>query len=118
MDELEQLLDGNDTGVVETLLALRKLVIGVCPDATETVHLGWKAVSYSRGGVMKGAICGLGPLANRVNVQLNQGALLDDPSGLLEGTGKKMRHVKVSSMESVDAEALRDLVRQASALIG
>ena len=117
MNEFEQLLDGHRTEVRETLLALRELVRDTCPDATETVHLGWKALSYGRGGVMKGAICGLGLQKGRVNVQFSRGALLEDPQGLPEGTGLKMRHVKVHSMDAVDAEALRGLVQQASALV-
>ena len=117
MNEFERLPDGHSTELRETLLALRELVSDTCPDATETVHLGWKALSHGRGGVMRGAICGLGIQKVRVNAQSSRGALLEDPQGLLEGTGLKMRHVKVPSMDAVDAEALRGLVRQASALV-
>jgi hypothetical protein len=42
-----------------------------------------------------------------------QGASLDDPAGLLEGAGKRMRHVKLRLEAPVDAEALGDLVAAA-----
>lgn len=38
------------------------------------------------------------------------GAALDDPAGLLEGAGKRMRHVKLRWGRPVDATALRGLI--------
>jgi len=48
-----------------------------------------------------------------VNVGFFHGAELDDPAGLLEGTGKVMRHVKLRPDHEVDAEALRGLIEAA-----
>ena len=53
-----------------------------------------------------------------VNVGFFHGAALPDPAGLLEGTGKYMRHVKLkpdraidgSSLEALIAAAYRDIV--------
>lgn len=45
-----------------------------------------------------------------VNVGFFRGAALPDPRGLLEGTGKFMRHVKLRPGEEVDAAALRQLI--------
>jgi hypothetical protein len=48
-----------------------------------------------------------------VNVGFFHGASLEDPAGLLEGTGKRMRHVKLRSGQPVDAEALNALISAA-----
>jgi len=48
-----------------------------------------------------------------VNVGFFRGAQLADPDGLLEGTGKFMRHVKLRPGHHVDALALRKLVERA-----
>ena len=48
-----------------------------------------------------------------VNVGFFLGAQLDDSSGLLEGTGKFMRHVKLRPGQPVDAEALKVLIQSA-----
>ena len=45
-----------------------------------------------------------------VNVGFFCGAELTDPSGLLEGTGKFMRHVKLRPEGGVDATALLKLI--------
>jgi hypothetical protein len=48
-----------------------------------------------------------------VNVGFFHGALLDDPAGLLEGTGKRMRHVKLRRAQQVNAAALSELIAAA-----
>ncbi len=48
-----------------------------------------------------------------VNVGFFLGACLEDPAGLLEGTGKRMRHVKLRPGAEIDREALVALVRAA-----
>jgi hypothetical protein len=50
---------------------------------------------------------------DHVNVGFFHGAALDDPAGLLEGTGKRMRHVKLRPGRELDLAALGDLVASA-----
>ena len=50
-----------------------------------------------------------------VNVGFFHGAELPDPAGLLEGTGRFMRHVKVRPEGDVDDAALRGLIETAHA---
>lgn len=45
-----------------------------------------------------------------VNVGFFRGAELADPGGLLEGTGRFMRHVKLRPDRPVDAKALKGLI--------
>jgi len=47
---------------------------------------------------------------HHVNVGFFLGALLMDPAGLLEGTGRYGRHVKLRPAATVDAVALGDLI--------
>lgn len=47
---------------------------------------------------------------NHVNVGFFYGALLEDPAGLLEGSGKCMRHVKLNPCRRLSAAALGDLI--------
>ena len=52
---------------------------------------------------------------SHVNVGFFQGASLDDPSRLLQGTGKFMRHVKASPGALPDRASLQALIRTAYA---
>ena len=45
-----------------------------------------------------------------VNVGFFTGAMLQDPTGLLEGTGKRMRHVKLKPGRAVETDALSMLI--------
>ncbi|THD81947.1 MAG: DUF1801 domain-containing protein [Phenylobacterium sp.] len=47
------------------------------------------------------------------NIGFFQGASLDDPAGLLEGAGKRMRHVKLRWGQPVDEAALGALIAAA-----
>jgi hypothetical protein len=48
-----------------------------------------------------------------VNVGFFHGVDLDDPAGLLEGSGVRMRHAKLRPGQGIDAEALGALIMQA-----
>jgi hypothetical protein len=48
-----------------------------------------------------------------VNVGFFHGASLDDPGGLLEGSGKRMRHVKLCWGREVNVAALGELISAA-----
>jgi hypothetical protein len=48
-----------------------------------------------------------------VNVGFFRGAEIADPDGLLEGTGRFMRHVKLSPERDVDATTLERLIETA-----
>jgi hypothetical protein len=50
---------------------------------------------------------------SHVNVGFFHGAALQDPAGLLEGNGKRMRHVTLKPGAEVDSSALRALITMA-----
>jgi len=50
---------------------------------------------------------------DHVNVGFFRGAEIDDPDGLLEGTGKFMRHVKLRPGRDISATALTKLIDSA-----
>lgn len=52
---------------------------------------------------------------SHVSVGFFHGAELDDPAGLLEGTGKRMRHVKLKPGHPFNSAALGELIDAAYA---
>ena len=55
----------------------------------------------------------IGVQSSHINLGFYHGASLRDPDGLLEGSGKKLRHVKLSDVAATKAAALSALLRQA-----
>ena len=94
--------------------ALREMVFEVDPNAFETVRLGDRAATYGIGPrKMIDGYAYVLPYKKWVNLGFYQGVGLADPEGLLEGTGAKMRHVKVHSTDDVARSAVRALVEGA-----
>lgn len=78
------------------------------PDVRELLHDGMPTAC-----VEDAAFAYVNAFTAHVNVGFFQGASLKDPAGLLEGTGKRMRHVKLRWGEPVNETALRELIQAA-----
>jgi hypothetical protein len=109
---IDDLLASHSPGVRELTLRACHLVRSVLPDAHEKVHLGWKNIVFGSGPKMGDMVFAVAPLKERVNILL-AGADLDDPMGLLEGTGKAGWHVKIRSVDDLENPALFGLMEQA-----
>lgn len=75
------------------------------PDVRELLHEG-----HPTACVEDAAFGYVGAFSAHVNVGFFHGAALADPVGLLQGAGKRMRHVKVRWGEPVNDRALGDLL--------
>jgi hypothetical protein len=74
-------------------------------DVRELLHDGWPTAC-----VEDAAFAYTSVHAGHVNLGFYRGAELPDPAGLLQGTGKRMRHVKLPAGEGVDEAALEALI--------
>jgi Domain of unknown function (DU1801) len=110
---VDTFLKGYPPPVREIAVKAREVILSVMPDATEKVYPGWKVIQYGAGADMKSVFAAISPQRERVNLGLANGVDLDDPDGLLEGDGKAIRHVKLTSLEAAAAPAVKELVRGA-----
>jgi hypothetical protein len=97
---------------------VRAMVRGIVPDADEEIDAAAKMlVETFIPGTYKGAILAIVPQKNYVNIIFSKGVeLLEvDSRGLLEGTGKLARHIKIRSPEQVDDPAVRTVIEAAVA---
>lgn len=103
MDAIETLLSNYDESVQATAWALRALVVEIMPDANEIVT-GHKNISYSTdAGTMRGGMVYIAPYTATVNLGFMDGVDLPDPDSLLEGAGKRLRHIKFKTVAQVQA---------------
>ena len=115
-DLLSELPAATEPHVAPTARALREVVLAGCPDAVEVVRLGDGAASYGVGPKkMSEAHVYVMPLRDRVNLGFYHGVALPDPAGLLEGTGKRLRHVKVRSVADARRPEIAALIAAALA---
>lgn len=80
----------------ETLATVRAMVADLHPDATEQASRRERSVSWGF-GTAKNTTWYAYAMPHRAHVNLGffRGIHLPDPEGLLEGTGKVLRHVKL-----------------------
>lgn len=89
---------------------LRALVAQVAPDAREVLVARHNHIAYALSDMPSERIAYICPLREWVRLGFYYGAALDDPAGLLEGEGKRLRHVKVRTHEQAEAAALAPLL--------
>jgi len=112
----DELMAPQSVEVQALAVALRQVVRGLLPEATEIVRLGWQSASYRCGLEARDEFLAIMPKRDHVNLHLPDGVDLRDPHGLLEGSGKRVRHVKIRAMDDLRHEGLGDLIRQAQTL--
>jgi hypothetical protein len=81
------------------------------PDVVVQYDPGNGLLAFGRSMKMGDLLFALIPHAGWVNLQLADGALLPNPDGLIEGTGKRIRHIKVHTAERARSNPIRNAVR-------
>ena len=109
-----------DPHVADLTLALRDLVLEEAPDAIESLSKGYAvAIGFSfTGKPLKDGFCHIVTYPSHVNLGFNRGALLPDPHGVLEGSGKSIRHITIRSQGELDRPFLRRYLQAAIEQIG
>jgi hypothetical protein len=114
--KFSDLLEVIDESKRSTCIALRNLIASIHKDAFEVAWLKQEIVSFGVGPKkMTEHYAYIGIQKSYVNLGFYHGATLRDPSGLLEGTGKKLRHIKIRSMETIGFPAIKALLKAAIA---
>ena len=113
--ELIKFLQPYDRAVQKLALDLRALVLEEMAPCHENIYDAYSAVAIGYGptdrlseGIFHLAVYGKG-----VNLGFNHGAALDDPNGILEGAGKRIRHIKIRTASDLARPELRAYVRRA-----
>lgn len=110
----QELLEVTEPPLRPIVEALRSMILEVDPDAVEVVRLGDRAATYGVGPrKMKEGYAYVLPYEQWVNLGFYQGVDLPDPDGVLEGSGARMRHVKVRTAAEAARPVLRALVASA-----
>jgi hypothetical protein len=110
----DDLLARLDDRIGDIAREARQLVERLLPEARRDFRAGHNSLTYSFTGRYADVFLYLAPFKNHVNLGFFHGAVLEDPHGLLVGTGKQLRHVKLSSVENVHHEGVLALIAAAA----
>lgn len=116
-DGVTRLLAPYDATVRHLALALRAMVLEVVPEAMEELDTTARLIAFTFiPGTYKGLFAAVAPQRGHVNLMFSKGAELAelDTSGLLEGRGKKARHIKFRGVDRLADPGVRTLIAAAA----
>jgi hypothetical protein len=91
----------------EIVSKVRTIILEAAPEADESIK--WAQPVYE----VNGPFAYIKAFKNSVNFGFWRGVDIHDPHGLLQGTGEKMRHIRLTSLEDIDSETFTDFIHQA-----
>jgi len=105
------MLDATKIAVVE---ALTEMIADLAPHAFLRPMYGGLVIELEKENP-KSRIGGLFTYSEYVSLEFSKGIHLADPKGVLEGSGKLRRHVKLDAVVDINNKACRMLLAQAIA---
>jgi hypothetical protein len=103
-------LDERSRATAERLIGV---LVDVLPDAEHAWK--WGRLTFTRNGDWHHWLCAVAPTGKAVKLLVHKGALLTDPRGVLEGDGRYLRAVVLTSPDDVDADVIAPILREAAA---
>ncbi len=91
---------------------LRELMAECAPEAHEVISHGSPAWRGDKNLAI------ISPSKTHITFAFNRGAEFEDTHGLLTGSGKTTRHIKIKNLDSMNQAAIRDYIAQAVKLDG
>jgi hypothetical protein len=112
-DDVEAVLSARQPSIGQLGRDLCHRILTLFPDAVVTVDGNDIGFGFDTG--YRGLVFTVAPARQHVTLGISHGASLPDPAGLLEGTGKVHRHVKIRRPEDLQRPELHDLMATALA---
>jgi hypothetical protein len=105
-------LDFKSIELIKLYEGIRLFILDAYPDANELLYHTHALTSlYSVTEKMYDGFCMIPIYTNHLNLGFNKGTLLPDPQGLLQGTGKLIRHIPITHKNDYNNAAVKKLVK-------
>lgn len=112
---LDELFEIPNPKVLPLLKKAHKLILSIHPDVVIVPRLGEKSICYGVGPKkMSESYCYLIPFKDYLNLGFFHGTAID-PADVLEGTGAKMRHIKIHSAKDLESPKVAKFIKAALA---
>ena len=98
VEEFIQDIQAFDREKADIVISIRELVLDIAPNAQQKMMYGGIVFISDR------LFCGIFARKEYVTVEFDRGAEMDDLKGLLEGSGKNRRHLKIYDYGNYSAQ--------------
>lgn len=97
---------------LEIIELVRSLFLSANKECAEEIKYG--GLVFNLSNVLIG---GVFPYREHVSIEFSEGVAFHDPGGLLEGKGKKRRHLKIRGKSDISAKNTEAFVAMATSLV-
>ena len=109
----EDILHESTPEVRKLAWKIRALILDVAPAAGEVISVKDRVAGYGFSTKMRSQLVYIALPTGWARLGFYHGDALPDPEHLLEGDGKRLRHLKIRSEQDLDKPAVRELARLA-----
>jgi hypothetical protein len=104
-----------DRKIQDLALKLRAVVLDEMAPCYENIYDAYSAVAigYGTSDRLRDGIFHIAVYSQHVNLGFNDGATLDDPKGILQGSGNQIRHITINTPDDIARPELRAYIRRA-----
>jgi len=92
---------------VEIIMSIRKIFLTANKNLTEDIKYG--GLVFNLSDVLVG---GIFPYKAHISIEFSNGVEFPDPSGILEGNGKKRRHIKIVKNKDINDKNVKAFVAE------
>ncbi len=111
--DFQYLLDLKEHKVIDLFIDLRQFILELYPDSNELLyHTHALTAVFSISEKLADAFCHIPVYSEHINLGFNKGTLLEDPSKLLTGTGKLIRHIEVKKPRDYRNPKVKKLIEE------
>ena len=112
---LRKFLKPYDREVRDLAIEVRQLMLEEMAPCYENIYDAYSAVAigYGTSERLGDGIFHIAVYSKHVNLGFNDGATLDDPKGILQGQGSRIRHITIKSRDELERPELRAYIRRA-----
>src|SRR5712671_6697666 len=113
--QLTNFLKPYDPEIRNLAVKLRALVLEEMAPCYENIYDAYSAVAigYGTSDRLRDGVFHIAVYSQHINLGFNDGATLDDPKGILQGAGNRIRHVTVKTAEDIKRPEIRAYIRRA-----
>ena len=113
--QIKKFLEPFNNEIILLATQLRDFIKEETKPSTELVGDSTISLNIGYGFTEKAwdCFCAIIVYSNHINISFPSGAFLSDPHGLLQGKGKKIRHIRISNLSDVQAPAVKGLLLEA-----
>ncbi len=113
--DLIKFLKPYDPAIRKLALQVRAVVLEELAPCHENIYDAYSAVAigYGSSDRLRDGICHVAVFTKHVNLGFNQGVLLKDPDGVLQGAGKQIRHLKIRTAADLARPEVQGFLKSA-----